>query len=304
MDSSKKLKIDTIVKYIFMAIAIICASSIVFIVLFILIKGINPFIMSYKMDDGTEYRQSLWSFMTGTTWAEGLYGVLGIVINTIYLVFLSAIFALVISVLTALFIVRIAPKKIAIAMKSVVELLASIPSIVFGLFGQGYICPLVRDLGETIGIQTMGGASGLATIIVLIIMMIPTITTVSITSLEAIKPNQIEASLALGATKAQTDFKIVLNGAKSGIFAALILGIGRALGEATAISMVCGSVIEGPVFNLFSPTRTLTSTMLQSIHETTGIDYDIRFSVGIVLIIIILVTNISLNAIKRRMEKI
>ena len=303
MNSNNKLKIDSIVKYIFMFIAIICASSIVLIVLFILIKGVQPFIFDYKMDDGT-YTQSLWKFLTGTIWSEELYGVLGIAINTIYLVSIASIFALIISVLTALFIVRIAPKSLSHAMRSVIELLASIPSIVFGLFGQGFICPLIRDMADSIGIQTMGGASGLATVIVLIIMMIPTITTISVTAMQAIKQNQIEASLALGATKTQTDFKIVLSGAKSGIFAALILGIGRALGEATAISMVCGSKIEGPVFNLFDTTRTLTSTMLQSIHETSGIDYDIRFSVGIVLIIIILVTNIVLNKIKRRMERI
>ncbi|MBQ9124081.1 MAG: phosphate ABC transporter permease subunit PstC [Acholeplasmatales bacterium] len=303
MDSIKKMKIDSVVKYIFMTLAMICASSIILIVLFIFIKGVQPFINEYKTDNGV-YTQNVWDFLIGTTWASNLYGVLGIAINTIYIVSIAALLSLVISILTALFIVRIAPKKLSICMKSVIELLAAIPSIVFGLFGQGYICPLIRDFAESIGIQTMGGVSVIATIIVLTIMMIPTITTISITSMEAIKQDQIQASLALGATKAQTDFKIVLKGAKSGIFAALILGIGRALGEATAVSMVCGDVIEGPVFNLFEPTRTLTSTMIGSIHESSGIDYDIRFSVGIVLIAIILVANVGLNALKRRMERI
>lgn len=121
--------------------------------------------------------------------------------------------------------------------------------------------------------------------------------------MRAIKQDQINASLALGATKAQTDFKIVIGGAKSGIFSAMILGIGRALGEATAVSMVCGNAAEGPVFNLFGITRTLTSTMMLGLHETTGVDYDIRFTVGIVLIVLILGVNLGLNKLRKKMIK-
>lgn len=298
----RKLKNDKIVSRIFLALAIICASFIVFIVAVIFFKGIIPFIKKYDIGQGT-FRASLWGFLTGTVWTDYKYGVLGMVINTIYLVAISSFVALIISVLASLFVVRIAPKKLSKAFESVIELLASIPSIIFGLFGQGFICPMVRDIAGAMGVQTMGGSSGLATVIVLIMMMIPTITMLTITQMRSIKQDQINASLALGATKAQTDFKIVLCGSKSGIFAALILGIGRALGEATAVSMVCGNAIDGPVFNLFDITRTLTSTMMLGLHETVGVDYDIRFSVGIVLIVIILVTNIGLNKIRKRMMK-
>ncbi len=225
------------------------------------------------------------------------------IINTVYIVAIASFIALLISVLASLFVVRIAPKRLSKIFEAVIELLASIPSIIFGLFGQGFICPMIRDMADNMGIQTMGGSSGLATIVVLVMMIIPTITMLTITQMGSIKQDQINASLALGATKAQTDFKIVLGGAKSGIFAALILGIGRALGEATAVSMVCGNAIDGPVFNLFGITRTLTSTMMLGLHETTGVDYDIRFSVGIVLIAIILVTNIGLNKIRKKMMK-
>lgn len=300
-NSLNKLRIDKVVQNIFLTIAIICASAIVFIVGFILVKGLNPFVGYYSELNGS---QNFWKFIIGTTWSDNNYGVLGMAINTIYLVVISAVFALVISVLTAIFIVRIAPKKVAVGMQSVIELLAAVPSIVFGLFGQGFICPIIRDIGESMGIQTAGGQSGFATIIVLVMMMIPTITMICITSMRAIKQDQIQASLALGATKAQTDFKIVIGGAKSGIFAALILGVGRALGEATAVSMVCGSAVTGPVFNLFDVTRTLTSTMMLAFHESSGLNYDIRFSVGIVLIAIILITNVGLNCIKRRLERI
>lgn len=301
-DASKKLKIDGIVSKIFLSIAIICASVIVFIVFFIFLKGIRPFILKYP-HDGQLYTASLGKFLLGTVWTDYNYGILGMLINTIYIVFIASVFAFVISVLTALFVVRIAPKKLGKAFEMVIELLASIPSIVFGLFGQGFICPMVRDFAGLFGLQTAGGSSTLSTIIVLIMMMIPTITMLSITSMRAIKQDQINASLALGATKAQTDFKVVIGGAKSGIFSAMILGIGRALGEATAVSMVCGNAAEGPVFNLFGITRTLTSTMMLGLHETTGVDYDIRFTVGIVLIVLILGVNLGLNKLRKKMIK-
>jgi hypothetical protein len=301
-DAQKKLRYDAIASRIFLSIAIICASVIVFIIFFIFIKGIGPFIIKYPKD-GELYTASLGKFIIGTTWTNYNYGILGMLINTIYIVLISSIFSFAISVLTALFIVRIAPKRLGKAFEMVIELLASIPSIVFGLFGQGFICPMVRDFAGIFGLQTAGGSSTLSTIIVLIMMMIPTITMLSITSMRAVKQDQINASLALGATKAQTDYKIVIAGAKSGIFSAMILGIGRALGEATAVSMVCGNAAEGPVFNMFGITRTLTSTMMLGLHETTGVDYDIRFTVGIVLIILILGANIGLNKLRKRMIK-
>jgi len=109
--------------------------------------------------------------------------------------------------------------------------------------------------------------------------------------------------LALGTSEAQTNFRIVIPSAKGGSFSGIILGVGRALGEATAVSMVAGNAGSGPTFDLFDTTRTLTSTMLLGLKETTGLDYDIRFSVGIVLIIIIIVTNIILNRFKKRLER-
>ncbi len=296
--SNLKLRIDQIVQIIFYFIGIICASSIIFIIAFILIKGINPFIADY----GDIPNASFLRFISGTTWTTNNYGVLGMAFNTLYLTLLATLIAMPISVLTALFIVRIAPKGLAVGMQFIVELLAAVPSIVFGLFGMGVINPMVKGLASIFGVQTAGGISGLSAVIVLVIMMMPTITMLSITSMKAVKNDQIYASLALGATKVQTDFKIVIGGAKSGIFSALILGVGRALGEATAVSMVCGNAMRGPNFNLFDTTRTLTSTMMLGLHEASGIDYDIRFSVGIVLILIILITNLVLNSLKRRIE--
>lgn len=303
-NSNNKTIIDRVFMIIFLTIAIIAASSIVFIVFFIFNKGIQPFIKTYPQNDFGLTKVNFWHFISSRTWNDSTYGILGAFINTIYLTFLATLIALPVSVLTALFIVRIAPKWLSIIVNNVVELLAAIPSIIFGLFGMGVINPLVKNFAEVFGLQTAGGMSSLSTVLVLVIMMLPTITMLSVTSMRAVKPSVIQASLALGASKTQTDFKIVISGAKSGIFAALILGIGRALGEATAVSMVCGNATTGPNFGLFSITRTLTSTMMLGLHESSGLNYDVRFSVGLVLIVIILLTNIGLNAIKKKMEEI
>ncbi len=297
-NSKTKLLIDQIVKIIFMIIGLICASSIVFIVFFIIFKGITPFIKTYS--DGS--KASLIKFLFSVNYSDGNYGVLGLIINTLVIVLIVALIALPISVLTSLFIVRIAPKKISVFMQTIVELLSSIPSIIFGLFGMGVINPLVRNLASAFNVQTAGGVSTLSVIIVLCMMIMPTITTLSITSMKSVKENQILASYALGASKSQTDFKIVIYEAKSGILASLILGIGRGLGEATAISMVCGGA-NGISLGLFSPTSTLTYVMMQGFHESSGLSYDIRFSVGIVLIVIILLTNIVLNKVKKELCK-
>ncbi len=300
----KKILIDKIFRIIFAALTILSASIIVFIVVFILIKGSQPFINKYTIEDG-QYSVNLIKFIFGLTWfkSPNVYSVGFIVINTIYIVLLSSLIAVPVSVLTALFIVKIAPKKIGMIFNYVVDVLAGIPSIIYGLFGMGIITQFVKGLASIFGIQTAGGLSTLATVLVLAIMIMPTITMLSITSIKAVKKEQEYGSLALGASQTQTNFKIVLHGAKSGIFAAIILGIGRALGESTAVSMVAGNRGSGIVFNLFSTTRTLTSTMLLGIKETVGLDYDIRFSVGIVLIILIIASNLFLNQLKRGILK-
>ena len=294
MKVSSKARIDRIVGFIFLLIGLNSSSTIIFIVTFVLIKGITPFFKDYGVDKVT-----IIDFLIGLNFDSHSYGVLGLVINTLFIVLIVSLIALPISVLTSLFIVRIAPKKIKVCMKMVIEMLSSIPSIIIGLFGMGVINPLVRDIAFSFNKQTAGGVSLLSVIIILVIMIVPTITMISITSMESIKNDQIEASIALGATKSQTDYKIVIGSSKRGIFSGLILGVGRALGEATAVSMVCGGNV-GIAISLFDPTSTLTSAMLSGIHESSGLNYDIRFSVAIVLMAVIFITNLILNSIKKR----
>ncbi|MGL4949742.1 MAG: phosphate ABC transporter permease subunit PstC [Anaeroplasmataceae bacterium] len=300
----KKLISDKIVKSIFLTITIFCASIIIFIVGFITIKGISPFVNEYSVD-GSLYKVNFLKFILGDTWFvyPNIYSIGVVVLNTIYLVVLSGLIAIPISILTALFIAKIAPKKIGKFLNYVVELLAAVPSIVYGVFGAGVITVMVRNVGDAFGIQTAGGASTIAAVIVMAMMIMPTITMLSITSIKAVKKDLEHGSLALGASKTQTNFKIVLTAAKSGIFSAVILGIGRALGEATAVYMVCGNGSSGFSLNPFDITSTLTSTMLLGLNESVGLGYDIRFSVAIVLILLIIGVNILLNYFKKRMMK-
>ncbi len=281
----------------FMAMALLSASFIVIIVLFVFAKGISPFLPGY------EYGQvNIISFLTGSLYRQdqGIYGIGFIVINTLVCSFLALLLSFPISVLTALFIAKIAPKKLGAIMQSVVELLASVPSVVYGVFAAGVIAALIKDLASSLGITTFGGSSMLAVIILLAIMIFPTLTSMATTAIKAVDKDLEQASLALGATRTQTNFKIVLAAAKSGIFAGAILGLGRAFGEATAVAMVAGNKLFGPTFDLFDITRTLTSTMLAGLKETSGLDYDIRFSVGLVLIAVIFVSNWVLNYVKKK----
>lgn len=295
---NRKHLIDKILKWTLLTAAFISSSFTIIIVFIIINKGINPFIA----DIYPEGNVNIIKFLIGTVWksAPNVYGVGFIIINTLIIALLSLLISGPISVLTALFIAKIAPKRIADIIRTTVELLAAIPSIVYGVFGAGIITLMVKNIAGIFGFQTAGGVSMLSTIIVLAMMTLPTITAISEVAIRSVGKEIEQGSLALGATKTQTNFKVILTSAKSGIFTGMILGIGRALGEATAVSMVSGNRFDGPTFNLFGTTRTLTSTMLLGLKETIGLDYDIRFSVGLVLIVVLLLTNMILNYVKKK----
>lgn len=293
--------VDQTVKFFLLVPTILSASFVILILFFIAKRGVSPFIAS----DTLETPVNFWRFISGTTWFQPpiTYGIFFVVINTLYIVILAGVIAVPISIMTALFIAKMTPKPISNFFQTIIELLASVPSIVFGVFGLGVVTKFVISLSALFGRQTAGGISTITTVIVLAMMILPTITLLSITAIKAVNTELEKNSLALGASKMQTYFKVTIVSAKSGIFAGIILGIGRALGEATAVSMVAGNAGSGPTFDIFATTRTLTSTMLLGLKETTGVDYDIRFSVGIILIVLIIVTNLGLNYIKKRVGK-
>lgn len=306
---SKRSSLGTIdvITYGFLSVfGFLSASFIVLIIFFIALRGILPFVS----DNQGLGSVNLYQFLTNRVWLNGptfvstAYGAGFLVVNTLYIAFLSLLLSFPIGVLTALFIAKIAPKRISSVMRTVIELLASIPSIVFGLVGVGLMLPIIYQVARSLGFSSGGGSGTLATVFVLALMSIPTITSISEVSIRSIDPSLEDAALALGATPTQTRFKISLLAAKSGIFSGAILAIGRSLGEATAVSLVAGNAKSGPTFGLFDITSTLTSTMLEGLKETTGIDYDIRFSVGILLMLVILITNFVLNSIKKRIGNV
>lgn len=301
----RKVAGDKLVRALFLLLALFCASIIVFVVAFIVIKGVTPFVKVYPDSVGGKPLH-VGEFLTGMRWMAPAYGVGFIIINTILITIIALLIAVPLSIFSALLITRIAPKPVAKTLMYTVELLASIPSIIFGVFGAAIITQIVKSFGNLFNYQTAGGLSMLAGGIVLALMIYPTITMLSISSINAVGDEIIHGSLALGASETETNFKVVLTSAKSGIFAGIILGVGRALGEATAVSMVVGNAGTGPTWNPLDPTRILTTTMLQSLHEvsSTSIDYEVRFSVGIILMVVIIATNLALNSIKRRVGNI
>ena len=269
----KKL-VDNLVEKTLFLTALISASFILLVVFVIFERGISPFISD---NDGLG-PVNLLRFLTGvvyldgTTFASNAYGIGFLIISTLYIAFLSLAIAMPVSIFSALFIAKIAPSWLAKTLRSVIEILAAIPSIVYGLFGVGIVLDLVYQFSLNVGVQSAAGFSVLSTVIVLAIMIIPTMTVITEVAIRSVQKELINGSLALGASTTQTNFKVVLAAAKSGIFTAAILGVGRALGEATAVSLVAGSRRSGISFELFDTTSTLTSTMLLGMKETVGLD--------------------------------
>lgn len=286
----------------FLLFALLCSLSVFFIVGFIFVRGIKPFVGGYYRGE----KQDISAFFTSYNWTyNGEGGMPFLLLTTIYVTALSLLFAAPIAVLGALFIARVAPKRIRVVFQTALEILSSIPSVIYGLFGMAVLCPLIRGL-PIIGSLTSGGQSILSASLVLALMSIPTIGLLSYNAITDVDPSLIDASLALGASKEETNYKVVLPSAESGIFAGIILGIGRALGEATAVSMVIGGSSNGLFFyNPFNPGNTLTSAMLGGMSEAVvdSLGYDIRFSLGLVLILLILAITLSLNSFKRRREQ-
>lgn len=302
----RKNRTDKIVRNLLMISAILSASFIIIIIAFNIIEGLKPLITN---NDGLG-RVKLIPFLTGMEWLNGvvnvstLYGIGYLIINTLLVVFVALLIAVPVGVITGLFIAKIAPKRLASVLRTITELLASIPSVIYGVFGMVVITTFVVNVGGLLGISTYGGSSFLATSIMLSFMIMPTITVMSENSIRAVDKQIEQGSLALGATDTQTQLKVLLPAAKSGIFAGIIIGVGRALGEATAVSMIAGNATSGPTLNPFERTATLTSQMLLGFNETTGLDYDIRFTVGLVLMVVIIITNILLKKVMRKFGNI
>lgn len=234
------------------------------------------------------------------------FGILYVILTSIIGTALAVLLGVPIGILTAVFLAETAPRKLAALVKPAVELLAGIPSVVYGLLGLMILNPLMYKLELAIfkGSDThqfTGGANLLSAVIVLAIMILPTVINISESAIRAVHPSLKSASLALGASHIQTIFKVILPAAKSGIITAVVLGVGRAIGEAMAITLVSGSSVNMPL--PFNSVRFLTTAIVAEMGYASGLHRQVLFTIGLVLFVFIMIINITLNSILKKGER-
>ena len=246
----------------------------------------------------------------GTTWKPTAetpsFGIFFIIISSIVATGAAIMLGVPIGLLTAVFISEISEKKIGMFVSSAVELLAAIPSVIYGLIGMMVLSPIMFRWEKAIfeGSDThqfTGGSNLLCAVIVLAVMILPTVISVSVSSLQAVPDSLRSASLALGATKIQTIFKVVIPAAKSGILTAVVLGVGRAIGEAMAVNMVAGGSVNLPL--PFNSVRLLTTQLVSEMSYSEGLHRQVLFTVGLVLYGFILIINFILLKIRKKEVK-
>ncbi|MDD4414013.1 MAG: phosphate ABC transporter permease subunit PstC [Oscillospiraceae bacterium] len=237
-------------------------------------------------------------FLFGQVWnpENSQFGIAPMILSSIIATFTAILIALPTGVLVAVFLAKLTPGKLSTALRMLIDLLAGIPSVVYGLLGAILIVPLVFKLQTALGLPTSG--SLLAAIIILIIMILPTIISVSETAIRAVPKQYEDASLALGSTKLQSIFKVTVPAAKSGIVAGMVLGVGRAIGEAMAVIMVAGNAAIMPEF--LKPVRLLTASIPIEWAYSSGLHRDALYGIGLVLFIFIMIINIVLNKVLKK----
>ena len=246
-------------------------------------------------------------FLFGTEWAptaaDPKFGILPMILTSLVGTGLTILVGVPIALMAAVFVSEVAHKRLAGIVKPAIELLAGIPSVVYGLLGMIILVPQISKLEALLYANDpshtfTGGANMLSGIIVLTIMILPTVVNISITSLKAVPNEYKEASLAMGATKMQTIFKVQIPAAKSGIITGVVLGIGRAIGDAMAIILVSGHVANMPA--LFNSVRFLTTGIVSEMSYASGLHREALFSIGLVLFIFIMIINIVLNTVLKK----
>ena len=280
-------KIESVVKFIFLILGLVTIACVLLITVYLVIAGI-PAIREIGIID----------FLFGTKWAstaaEPQFGILPFILTSIYGTAGAIVIGVPIGFMTAVFTAKVAPRKIRMAIEEAVSLLAGIPSVVYGLVGMLILVPGIRDLFDI-----PDGASLFAAIIVLAIMILPSIINVSLTALEAVPKEYEEASLALGATEIETYFRVSVPAAKSGIAAAVVLGVGRAIGEAMAVMMVSGNAPNMPD-SIFQSVRFLTTAVASEMSYSSGLQRQALFSIALVLFLFIMMINALLNFLMKR----
>lgn len=239
----------------------------------------------------------LTEFLLGTRWdaaaAEPSYGILALALSSVYATVGALALGVPIGFFTAVYLARLAPRALRVPVEHGVSLLAGIPSVVYGLVGMRVLVPGIRQL-----FNLPDGACLLAAIVVLAVMVLPSVIRVCMTALEAVPEEYVQASLALGATPVETCFRVCVPAAGSGIATAVVLGAGRAIGEAMAVMMVCGSVANMPD-SPFQSVHLLTTIIGSEMAYSAGLQRQALLSVGLVLFFFILLLNVALNRIMK-----
>ncbi len=286
---NKQKTAETIIQGIFLLLGLITVGCVLLITVYLVISGI-PAIRKI----------GLANFLFGTKWAstaeDASYGILPFILTSIYGTAGAIAIGVPIGFLTSVYLAKAAPAKIKSVINAAVSLLAGIPSVVYGLVGMLVLVPAIRS-----AFNISDGASLLAAIIVLAIMILPSIIKVSVTALEAVPKEYEDASLALGATPVETYFRVSVPAAKSGIAAAVVLGVGRAVGETMAVMMVSGNVPNMP--SIFQSVRFLTTAVASEMSYSAGLQRQALFSIALVLFLFIMMINAVLNFFLKRSKE-
>ena len=285
----KKQTMEDVVHGVFLFLGLITVGCVLLITVYLIVSGL-PAISKI----------GLGKFLFGSEWAstaaEAKFGILPFILTSVYGTCGAILIGVPVGFLTAVFLSKMAPKKLRTVMESAVSLLAGIPSVVYGLVGMLVLVPGIRKL-----FHVPDGASLLAAIIVLAIMILPSIIKVSVNALDAVPKEYEDTSLALGATPVETWFRVSAPAAKSGIAAAVVLGVGRAIGEAMAVMMVSGNVPNMP--SLFESVRFLTTAVASEMSYASGLQRQALFSIALVLYVFIMLINAALNFFLKRKKE-
>lgn len=278
--------LEVFMNLLFFVCGLIAVVFVLFISIYLIVSGL-PAIREIGLVD----------FLFGTEWAstaaEPKFGILPFTLTSIYGTAGAIVLGVPVGFMTAVFLAKVAPPRLASLVRPAVDLLAGIPSVVYGLIGMMVLVPAVR-----VAFHLPDGASLFCAILVLAVMILPSIISVSETALKAVPKEYEEASLALGATHIETVFRVSVPAASSGIAASIVLGIGRAIGEAMAVIMVAGNVANMP--GLFQSVRFLTTAVSSEMAYASGLQRQALFSIALVLFLFIMLINIVLNTLLKR----
>ena len=296
MERKTKSVIEKGAATIFTCCALISIIAVITITAYMIISG-TPAIKEVGLVD----------ILFGTVWSPSStnpkFGILYIILTSIGGTCLAVFIGVPIGLLSAVFLSEIASPKMREILKSVVELLAGIPSIIYGLLGIMLICPIIYHVELFIfkndpSHQFTGGANFISAVLVLTLMILPTLINMTETALKAVPMHYRTSSLALGASKIQTIFKVVIPSAKNGIMSAIVLGIGRAIGETMAVLCVAGNAINLPY--PFNSVRFLTTAIATEMSYSEGLHREVLFTIGLVLFVFIMIVNIALSYIIKK----